>query len=111
MIAALLVFAGCYALWVLYLAIMTLKRAQAYAPLPVWALRFGYPVLAVGYLMDFLANALVLTVILLELPRELLVTARLSRHIKAGTGYRAAVAAWICSQLLDRFDPSGCHCK
>lgn len=44
------------------------------------------------------------------LPRELLVTSRLSRHAK-GDGWRASVARWICVHLLDRLDPCGRHCK
>ena len=107
----LLAFAGCYATWVLYLAVMTLQRAKEAGTLSTWAWRFGYPVLLVGYLMDFLVNIFILSFILMEAPREWLITARLSRHIKAPSGYRKAVATWICSQLLDAFDPSGCHCK
>lgn len=100
-----------YATWLFYLAIMNLQRAREAGSLTTWGLRFGYPLLMVGYLLDALSNIVVLTFILAEPPREWLVTARLSRHIKAGSGYRYNVAKWMCGNLLDGFDPSGCHCK
>lgn len=51
---------------------------------------------------------------------EWLVTTRLSRHklnadLARAAGdavsWRGRLAIWICAELLDRFDPSGCHCK
>ena len=58
-----------YALWVFFLAVMSLKRAKDAGLLTTTAKCFGYPVLFAGLLLDFLANTLVLTVLLLELPR------------------------------------------
>jgi len=98
-----------YALWVFYLAVMNLKRAKDAGKLSVAARVFGTPVLVVGYLLDMLANVIPMTLILVELPRETTVTSRLKRHI-TGTGWRARVASWMCKNLLDAFDPSGCHC-
>lgn len=103
--------ASAYGLWVLYLAVMNLSRANNAGSLTKWAKRFGYPILAAGYLMDFLVNMILLSVIMLEVPREWLVTARLTRHINSGPGWRYQFATWICSNLLDFADPSGCHCK
>lgn len=100
-----------YALWVMYLAVMALKKAREGGSLPVWANRLGMPLLMAGYLMDFLVNVFILSWLLLEPPKELLVTARLSRHIKADSGYRKVVATWICKNMLDFADPSGCHCR
>ena len=97
-----------YALWVFFLAVMSLKRAKDAGTLTFWNKVFGYPVLFVGLLLDFLANTLVLTVLLLELPREGTVTSRLKRHNTAGTGWRKAGAAWA-EPLLDPYDPSGDH--
>lgn len=104
-------FSVVYVLWVLYLAIMVLATARDAGRLPKWALWFGYPLLGAGYALDFLANIFILTWLLAEVPREFLVTARLSRHIKAESGYRKAVATWICKNLLDFADPNGCHCR
>lgn len=104
-------FAGMYALWLHYLAVMALMRARDAGTLTPWARRLGYPILFVGYGLDFLVNVFVLSFLLLEVPREWLVTARLSRHINGAPGYRQSFSAWVCSNLLDAYDPSGCHCK
>ncbi len=95
----------------MYWAIMCLARARDHGMLPPWAKRIAYPLLLAGYLMDFLLNVLVVSFVLLEIPRELLVTARLSRHIKSTGGWRRKVATWVCQNLLDFADPKGCHCR
>ena len=97
-----------WALWVFFLAVMTLKRAKDADLLTATAKAFGYPVLFAGLLLDFLCNVLVLTVLLAELPREGTVTSRLKRHNLHSTGWRKSVAAWA-EPLLDPFDPSGDH--
>ena len=93
-----------WALWLFFLAVMSLKRAKDVGLLTTTAKVFGYPVLFVGLLLDFLCNALVLTVLLGELPREGTVTSRLKRHNLHSTGWRKAVAAWA-EPRLDPFDP------
>ena len=101
-----------YALWIFYLAIMNLSRAdQAHQLRPV-ALTLGIPVLVIGYALDVLINVLVLTVLLLELPQELTVSERLGRHQRSyASGWRYRVARWVCTELLDQFDPTGRHCR
>jgi hypothetical protein len=98
-------------LWVFYLAVMNLKRAGDAGQLTKTAKIMGFPVLFVGLLIDFLVNIFVASFIFLELPQETLVTARLARHIKGPDSWRKKVAKWICSTLLDSFDPSGKHCE
>jgi hypothetical protein len=100
-----------FSLWIQYLAVTALMRARDVGGLTKPAEFIGKIVLALGYLSDFLVNLVVCTVLFLELPREWVVTARVSRHKKSGTGYRQALATWVCLNLLDPFDPSGCHCK
>lgn len=106
-----------FATWLHYLAIMNLSRVRNANELPIWARRFGMIALGIGYLLDFISNILVLTALMFELPHELLVSARVSRHLRNGTGnhlwtrWRYNVALWTCKNLLDPFDPSGCHCK
>ena len=97
-----------YALWVLYLAVMALKRARDAGSLGPWAHRFGVPVLVAGYALDFAVNVTVFTVLLAELPHETTVTARLKRH-KYDAGWRGQVARWVAAHLLDAFDPDGKH--
>jgi len=110
-----IVIALCVALvpltWVLYLAIMSLYRVKEEHGLSTAAKVLGYPFLALGYLSDFLLNCTVGTVLFLELPKEMLLSPRVARHKLEGTGYRKVVATYICNELLDPFDPSGCHCK
>jgi len=97
-----------YALWIFYLAVMSLKRAKDAGQLSTTAKALGYPVLIVGYLLDCFVNVFVMTVLLLELPQETTVTSRLKRHNKATSGWRKAVALWA-EPLLDPYDPSGDH--
>lgn len=97
-----------YATWIFYLAIMNLSRAKKAGTLTRTVLVLGTPVLIVGYLLDFLLNALVMTVVLLELPQETTVTARLKRHHKESSGWRLAVVLWF-ETLLDPYDPDGDH--
>lgn len=99
-----------YLLWTLYLAVMNLIRARKAGKLSRVAYALGLPLLALGGLLDVLVNLIVCTMIFLELPREFLMTTRLKRHIRSGTGWRFKVSKFICSKLLDQFDPSGCHC-
>lgn len=100
--------AAFYALWVFYLAVMNLSRAKKAGQLSTTALILGTPVLIVGYLLDFIVNVFVMTLVLLERPQELTVTARLKRHHAESTGWRLAVVLWF-EPILDPFDPSGDH--
>ena len=97
-----------YALWVFYIAVMGLKRVRDTVGLSPWALRFGYPILIVGYVLDVLVNWFVFTVVMLEIPKELTVSSRLKRHNQESTGWRLAVVKFF-EPLLDPFDPSGNH--
>jgi len=97
-----------YALWIFYLAVMSLKRAKDAGQLSTTAKALGYPVLIVGYLLDCFVNVFVMTVLLLELPQETTVTARLKRHNKDTSGWRKAVALWA-EPLLNPYDPDGPH--
>lgn len=97
-----------YALWTLYLAVMNLKRARDAGRLSPLAKGLGTPLLVLGYLLDTLLNVVAMTLILLELPRELTISERLARHNRAASGWRKRVAQWF-EPLLDPFDPSGNH--
>ena len=108
MTTALLWLALPYATWTLYLAVMNLARARDAGKLGPVATIFGYPLLFIGYAFDFACNVLICTPLLLELPHETTVTARLKRHAKE-QGWRGAVARWVATHLLDAFDPDGRH--
>ena len=99
---------ACYGLWVLYICVMSLKRVRNEGKLSPWALRFGYPVLFIGLVLDIMVNWLVVTILLLEFPQETTVTARLKRHNRESTDWRLAVVKFF-EPLLDPFDPDGNH--
>lgn len=99
-----------WAFWYCYILVMGLYRAHLAGRLNRFTYALALPALLVGYAMDVLANLTIASVVFLEPPREWLVTNRLKRHIERGTGWRAAKANWICTHLLDFFDPSGDHC-
>lgn len=97
-----------FLLWVFYLAVMRLWAEKREDGLNLPSKVLGYPVLFVGYLLDFNANVGVMTVLLLEFPRETTVTARLKRHNTTGNGWRKRLAAWF-EPILDPYDPTGDH--
>ena len=97
-----------YDLYVLYAAVMNIKRVRDIGKLTTLGKVFGYPTLVIGLILDLLVNWFVMTLILLEVPRELTVTSRLKRHHKESTGYRLAVVKFF-EPVLDPLDPSGDH--
>jgi hypothetical protein len=109
LVHVLLGFASFYVLWILYLAVMNLQRAHDAGTITRPAYCLGLPLLYLGLLVDFLVNVFPVTVLFLELPRELLVTARLTRYANGPDGWRKRLALWFAHNLLDTFDPSGQH--
>jgi hypothetical protein len=97
-----------YALYVWYAAVMNIKRVRDAGKLTTLGKVFGYPTLVIGLVLDLLVNWFVMTIILLEVPRELTVTSRLKRHHKESTGWRLAVVKFF-EPVLDPLDPSGDH--
>jgi hypothetical protein len=104
-------FLYCYVFWLLYILVMGLYRASLDGRLTGLAKWLAYPVVALAILIDIICNITIASVLFLELPKELLVTSRLSRYINVDTGWRKVNATWLCNNLLDYFDPSGTHCK
>lgn len=66
-----------------------------------------YLVLVVGGLLDLVVNITWFTVILLDWPREWLLTQRVER-LKNGSGYRARLAQQLC-EVMNYFQEG--HCK
>jgi hypothetical protein len=97
-----------YALWGFYLAVMNLKRAKNSGLLTRRAEILALPMLVIAYVLDCLVNWFVMTLVLLELPKEPTVTERLKRHNNGSDSWRTSVAVWI-EPLLDPFDPTGDH--
>jgi hypothetical protein len=103
-----------YVLWVLYLAVMNLKRADLADKLPIQVKVAAAPVALIGVFIDIALNFIPLTVLLLELPREYTISQRLRRHNNAGPG-RRTLSRWrhfvarTAEPFLDPFDPDGDH--
>jgi protein-S-isoprenylcysteine O-methyltransferase Ste14 len=98
-----------YVTWLFYIAVMSLKRAKDAGTIPRFALVIGYPALFMGLIFDLLCTLTVGTVLFLDLPRELTLTARLKRYDALKTGFRYRITRWLADNLLDPFDPSGKH--
>lgn len=100
-------------LWVLYLAVMCLKRAKDLGRLPLEGRILGAPILAFGLLLNAFINATVLTLVFLELPRwrsgEWTFSERVGRHCKHGSGWRQRIGHYLCSRWLDPYEDGG-HC-
>lgn len=99
--------------WALYVLVMGLYRAQLAKQLTTTAKVLGAPFLIIGYSVDLLSNWTIAVIWFQELPyRPLeLVTDRLIRYINTDIGFRQRHAQWLCTNLLDYFDPSGRHCQ
>ena len=102
--------AALYALWIFYAAVMGLKHAKLKGPLNKPLTVLGTPVLVGGYLLDAALNIVVMTVVCLEMPQELTISARLKRYNRdpRECWWRRKVAA-IFEPILDPLDPSGDH--
>lgn len=111
--------ASLLSLWVFFLAVMSLARVRKTNGLNTDSEQLGTLVLLIGYLLDFNANVGVMTVLLLELPRETTVTARLRRHNRPVDAtlwlvprllarWRLGVARRF-EPILDPYDPGGDH--
>lgn len=95
--------------WIIYLAVMALSRAKKENTLTAWTRTLGYPVLIFGLLLDVVLNAVILSVVFLEPPKEWLMTARLKRHARYTDRPRSLrIVKWF-RQFLDPFDPKGKH--
>lgn len=99
-----------YLFWCAYVLVMALYRAHLDKRLHGLNRILASPVVVFGIVIDVFSNMIIAPVVFLDLPREWMVTQRLSRYIKTDTGWRAALAERICNGLLDAFDPTGDHC-
>lgn len=91
-------------LWVYYLAVMALKRVRNESGITGLSIYLGGLTLVIGYLLDAYVNVLVLSIVMLELPQETTVTARLRRHYRLEDSWRRRVTLWFLP-LLEPYDP------
>lgn len=88
---------------------MALKRARDDGTISKIALVLGYPILVAGYILDFCVNISILSLVVLDFPKEITVSQHLSRLVRTGKPFQQTIANWIAKNLLDAFDPSGAH--
>lgn len=97
------------ATWTVYLAVMNLAehldKLHPFAKLNAYLLLF-----TVGYPLDLLFNVVASVVLFWRLPKGWLFTGTLKHWIASDDERRANLAAWICTHLLNQFDPKGRHC-
>lgn len=92
--------------WVLYVAAMHFAKVKH--KLGRFAKINGYVVWFLAQPIDAALN-LLWSVLLLDFPRELILSPKLKR-LKAAGGWRGKVATFVCAELLNPFDPDGKHC-
>ena len=96
-------------LWLLYLAVMALQRANTAKPLTGIPRILAYTVLLAGWFWDFIYNITIGSIVLLDLPREFTLSQRLGRLARGPEGWRKRAAVWIATNLLNPFSNGGPH--
>jgi hypothetical protein len=99
-----------YSFWIVYIGVMGIYRAYLDNRLSKVVLYLLCPFILIGIIMDVFANLFVAPIIFMDMPKELLVTTRLTRYKRDDKGWRYNLANVICINLLDVFDPTGKHC-
>ena len=101
-----------WALWLRYVTVMHFMKVRRAGRLTKPALVLGFLPSIAGVVLDVFVNFAYGYLLTLTLPRwgEWTVTAHLQR-LYDNPGWRGSMARWVCTQLLDDFDPDGCHCK
>lgn len=95
--------------WVMYLAYASLEGAYKRGQVGKVAKVLAIPLLLVFWPLDVLFNVTLFSVMFWEWPKELTITARLSRHHRESTGWRYKMAKWFGAELLDPYDADGHH--
>jgi hypothetical protein len=97
------------ATWLLFVDGMGVQRAGKELKLPElseYLARLLWPLAA---LHNCAHNALPMTLLFLDLPREAATTKRMNRYVDGPDGWRKRLALWIRAQLLNVFDWRGVH--
>ena len=102
----LLYLAVIYITFVHYGCVMAMRVVRDNKRIPKGMRPFYLLVLAIGLVFDFLLN-MIMSLPLLELPQEILLTIRFQRLIKEG-GWRGKIAQFFCVYFLTPFDENHC---
>lgn len=96
--------------WALYVFTMGLYRSFLAGRLRGLPLLLASPFVIVAFVLDFLFQVTVFTVVFWDRPRHWLVTHRLRAYMRGRNTWRRRLADYLCKHLLDPFDPTGAHC-
>jgi hypothetical protein len=91
--------------WLFFVAIMHLRIVKD--SLHPFAKVNAYILLGIGYPLDAACNLLV-SIFLLDMPQEWLLTDKLKRLKRKGKWWQKVIAWWICEHLLNPFDKGHC---
>lgn len=107
-VIALGAYAALLLLWLLYVQVMAALRVWNSLH---WLAKLHLLPLAPPFLLlDALVNLTIGSLLFLELPRWWTLSERLHYHAIRRHGWRTAMALWLCTELLNPFDPDGHHC-
>lgn len=96
-------------LWVLWAALNDLIAPYEHEVLPGPARKLAVTLYAVGYLWDAYCNIVWCTLLFVELPHEITVSARLQRWVTAATGWRSRLALWVSVNMVNPLAYGGDH--
>lgn len=99
---------ACWLMWLIFVCMMRLQEVRDAGKLTLAQKILGYPVLVFGLALDFVLNVTIGSLVFLEVPREMTLSARLWR-LSNGDGWRQKPALVIRVGLLDSIDPEGVH--
>jgi hypothetical protein len=91
-----------------YAIIFTIIHKMNYKGKFEWKFLPLYPFVIIFAIVDLIYNITIGTLLFLELPKELLFTSRLKRHKNGPDGDNKDFAIYVCSKLMDRYDPGHC---
>lgn len=90
--------------WLIFIILMRLASKREKGGLSFVEKFYGASLLFIGYINDVYSNWTLFSILLLEFPRELTVTARLRRIIRTEGGWRLKVALFIEEHFIDPYD-------
>jgi hypothetical protein len=90
-----------------FLAVMHLRIVRDTVGFTKWNFLFAYSILVVGLVLDAILN-LLMCIPLLDMPKEILLTAKFKRLIREDMGWRGDVAEFFCNQFLNPADKGHC---
>ena len=108
MIPAAITYSALLLLWLGYITVMAglreWNRLHWFAKLNL------LPLAPLFLLLDVAMNITIGSLLFLEVPRWWTLSERLHYHAISNHGWKTYLAAWLCRNLLNPFDPDGHHC-